>query len=401
MSTDTEPRVEVGAEPLTYRPDTRFSYFRDLVLTARGEAPAGATARLERHAAEMDKVLAEREVAAHMEARAHRDDYELRVAPDRTQGYGGYFAPPLWLIDRFATAPRTTRVLAAHIPTFPLPQGVQEVNVPRLTTGDSAAGVADDTGVPARDLVDAQVRSPVVTISSDADAAIQLLEQSPGGAHLDWAIFKDLTASYDQRLETALLTGTGAGGQFYGLLNMPGALTSGSQVTYTDSTPTISEMWPFFGQAAAGIGNNRLMPPEMWLMRTARWAWIGTQPSASNYPLSYPGHTPPGDIPYLFDDNRPTPVTCILGWPVFCDDAIPATLGAASNQDVIVLCRPTDMLLLESSPRTRVMFDTGLSGTLQARLQLHGYVAALLGRYPSGIAVLNGTGFVVQSGYDV
>jgi hypothetical protein len=33
---------------------------------------------------------------------------------------------------------------------------------------------------------------------------------------------------------------------------------------------------PALGQAAAAIGDNRYMPPEAWLMRTARWAWVAS-----------------------------------------------------------------------------------------------------------------------------
>jgi len=39
-----------------------------------------------------------------------------------------------------------------------------------------------------------------------------------------------------------------------------------------------------------------------------------------------------------------------------------------------------------------------LSGTLSVRFQLHRYVAALTGRYPTGTAVLAGTGMAVQAG---
>ena len=102
-------------------------------------------------------------------------------------------------------------------------------------------------------------------------------------------------------------------------------------------------------------------------------------------------------MPHLLDDNIPTPCAVELGWPVYPDDAIPATLGAGGNQDAIVACRPTDFMLFEAAPRTSVMLDV-LSGTLQARIQLHGY-AAVLWRYPTAIATLTGTGLVVQANY--
>jgi hypothetical protein len=86
-------------------------------------------------------------------------------------------------------------------------------------------------------------------------------------------------------------------------------------------------------------------------------------------------------------------VSVLLGWPVFPDDAIPATLGTGSNQDAILLCRPSDNLLLESDERMSVNVEP-LSGTLQARLQLRGYAAHMV-RQPTGIC---GTG-MIQSGF--
>jgi hypothetical protein len=88
---------------------------------------------------------------------------------------------------------------------------VSEVKLPRMTTGTHVAPIADGAAVPSRDIVDAALSQPVTTIAGESDVALQLLEQSPGGAHLDFAIFKDLTASYDGQLENALINGAGDG----------------------------------------------------------------------------------------------------------------------------------------------------------------------------------------------
>jgi HK97 family phage major capsid protein len=391
-----EPRVT--SEPLTYRPGAAVSYFRDLVLAQRNDD--GARERLERHASEMEVQLPAREERA----RRARErglaslglGFETRVAPNRTQGQGGYFAPPLWLIDHFATAPRPARVLAELAPSFPLPQGVQSVNLPRLTTGLKTDVMTDASNVPSQDMADASASSPVVTIAGQGDVPVQLIEQSPAGAHLDWAIFKDLAADYDARFETQLIAGSGSGGQLTGLLTV--AASGGTELTYSDASPTMPELYPYFGQAAAAIGNNRNLPPEVWLMRTARWAWIGGSVDNDGQPYSSPAHAPSEPPSGLFDPSKPTPVAPILGWPNYPNDAIPANRGTGSNEDRIIACRPTDLILLESEPRTAVNMEP-LSGNLQARLQLRGYVAALTGRYPAGVAVIKGTGMIVQAGF--
>ena len=377
--------VKVVSEPLTYGPHAPRSYFRDFVLAQRGHE--GAEARLWQHDREMRLELARREQAT----RATLAGREIRTDPSRTPGQGGYFSPPLWLIDEFAMAPRPGRVLAALMPGLPLPQGAQSVNLPRLTAGTQTA-VTADLGAPGEgDFTDAAVSSPVVTIAGQGDIALQLLEQSPPGAHLDRVVFADLANDYDAQLETQLLTGSGSGGEFYGVLALSAPATG---VTYTSAAPTATEMYPYLGQAFAYVSNTRKAPPEAWLLRGGRWAWFATGEDAQKRPLDVPG------IARKIIDNPslPNPIGGIIGIPAYADEAIPTNLGAGTNQDAVVACRPSDMLLLESDPRTSVMFDV-VSGTLQARLQLHGYAAALTGRYPSGVATVQGTGTVVPAGF--
>ena len=367
-----KPRIEVKSEPLTYEELAPRSYFRDLVM-ATYRADGAAKERLERHAVEM----------------------ESRANPNRIQGQGGYFAPPAWLIQKFATSPRRERVLAGLCPDIPtswwrvsqsICRGSQRATSPTqsLMTPQS----------PEQDVVDANVQSPVVTIAGQGDFSMQLLEQSPQGAHLDWAMFKDLGAAYDQSLEQQLIYGTGSSvqpyQQFYGITNVTGIVG----VTASSAASVSTGMYTYFGQMASRIGNNRDAPPEVWLMTTSRWAWIGSSEDSQNRPIVTPDVHPPEDG----DVDGPQAVSTLLGWPVYVDDAIPTNLGATANQDEIIACRPSDMILLEGTPRTMVGVEV-LSGTLQARLQLRNFVAFIGGRYPTGISVLTGAGMVVQSGF--
>lgn len=361
--------VTVTREPLTYEPDAPRSYFHDLVMATRGDATASG--RVQKHAEELRVILVDRETRARR--RAETEGVQLRANPSRLDGQGGYAAPPLWLIDQTASAPRPARALSALMPGFVLPAGAGEVSVPRLTTG-AAVGVAQDGApVPGQDFADAAATSPVVAFAGQSDVPLQLLEQSPPGAYLDAAIFRDLTGDYDFKLERMLANGSGANGEFLGFLNVPAGTGLATTITYTDASPTAAELIPFCGQAAAQLGNKRGLGPETWLLRTSRKAWI----TSSAWPN--------------------------LGWPLLTypdaeDNAIPATLGAGTNEDAIAAVRPSDMLLLESVPRVRVDRES-LSGTLGVRLQLLGYAAALTARYPTSIATVRGTGLIVQSGF--
>lgn len=380
---------DITASELVYSPLAGHSYYRDLVVNARGlEGAAEARTRLERHA-EQAEVM--RSVRARRAWNAFGDaGVEYRVIPDRTDGTGGYFSPPAWLNHLFATANRPGRVLASLMSQFPLPPGVSSVKVPIIGTGTRVAPAADETAVSDEEITDSESMSQVVPFSGDEDVALQLLEQSPIGAHLDWAIFSDLSEAYDADLETSLLAGrAGTATDLLGVTNVSGV----NAVTYSSESPKGTEMFPYLGQVAAKIGKARRLPPECWLMTTSRWAWYQSSEDT--------GERPFGLSPIFLgkdEEGTPDPIGGVMGWPVFLNDAIPTTQGAGANEDVIICLRPRDLILLEGVPRTLVAREP-LSGSLGVRLQMHCNVAALTGRRPAGIGVLSGTGMAVQEGF--
>jgi len=388
------PRVEIRREPMVYERfqghlprEEQASYFAD-VARAQISNDQRARARLERHA---------KEIAVESERLQQRrlEGAEFRVNPSRVTG-GEFFGVPWWANEYFATAARAKRVYASMIPTFDLPTGVVEVNLPRIVEGTHAPGVSDVTPAPERDFTDAAVESWCETFAGQADCSMQQLEQSPATAALDVVVLKDLLESYDRRLEESLFTGTGKANQrIAGVLNLTTGAGGVSVVQYTGKQGY--EMFAALSQVAAKLGDARNCPPEVWLMRTARWCYLGGAEDLQNLPLAVPGHQALPPVAYTFDDSRPAVAPPILGWPTFLSDAIPATLGAGKNRDVIVCARPTDSVLFESPKHTSV-FKEVLSGTLQARFQLHGYAAALH-RYPTGLAYMEGSGLEVSAEY--
>ena len=386
------PKVEVVSEPLTYERETPHSWFRDLLLP---DVTYGAVERQERHTQEMRVIAKERETRALRSLRS--GEFEYRIEPNQTVG-GSNFTPPLWWNEKFATAPRPHRVLADLIRAcgarFPLPSGISSVNMPIIQAPGTVVQQQNPTsGVAARGVTDAKASSIVATFVGEADVALQLLEQSPAGAHLDWAFGLDLLADYDYKLEQALLSGLGSAfNQLLGVTNVPNVVS----VTYTDASPAGPEMWPYFGNAFAQVSDGRGLIPQCWLWRGARWAWLAGQEDNSNRPLGLPS-------PYFLGntDDTPDPLTGIYGIPLFADNAISATQGTGANQDSAICLRPSDLILLEganpSLERVDIYLEPG-SGNLSARLQIHNSVAAINNRYPSGIAVVGGSGFVVQSG---
>ncbi|HLW95251.1 MAG TPA: hypothetical protein VKS25_07750, partial [Solirubrobacteraceae bacterium] len=267
------PRVKLGFEPLTYRRGGDQSWVADCWRAKRMNDPKAAE-RLDRHAAEM---------RVELEAKERRSTttvpdgvsvkFESR-AVDLTPGMGGYSVPPLWLIEQTATAPRPSRILARLIPSLPLKVGVVSVSAPRIVTGTSTAVTPPEGVVSDTDVTDAAVSSQVVQISGHADVALQLIEQSGrGGASFDEVVWRDLLSSYDATLDAQLVAGTGTGVGPYQQLPGLATITGAGNTTYTDASPTASEMWPSFGKAYATVSNTRKVVAECWLMRGGRWAW--------------------------------------------------------------------------------------------------------------------------------
>jgi HK97 family phage major capsid protein len=353
------PRVSITSEPGVYESDGGRIF--DLIGAARGDI--AAQARLERH---------QRELAA-----------EKRTHPNRTPGQGGYFAPPGFDQGQFAAFPRPGQVLAAAVPNFPLPAGVQSVSVPRLTTGSSVSTETDGSADSQTDIADAELTSPVVVISGYSNVAIQLIDQSPQNASTEWALLEDASSAYDLALEQQLINGSGTGGQLTGLLNVSGT----NSVSYTTATPSatgsasVPSMFASLGQLVAQTAQNRGTAQNGYFaLSTSRAVWLASAEDASYRPLDLSNAVPNGN----FD---------LLSYRTLLSDAMPRTING--SQEPIIFCRPVDCCLWQSEPKTSVMLDV-LSGTLQARIQFRRY-AAFVVRYPSSVSILTGTGTVPVS----
>lgn len=378
--TDLAPAVV--REPDVYRPDGDHSFFWDM-LRAEHLRDDNATERLRRHKAQTEHRQRE---AEQQRLHAFRDSlgqhdleatFEQRLNPNTSLGTGGEFAVPLWLIDRFASASRAGRPLGDLLQPLPLPRGVHSINVPRMTTG-SLEGIqpAEGGGEVENDLVTTGVSSNVVTIDGGLVVSQQLQDQAPAG--FDAYAYVDLKRAYNRALELQLISGTGGNGQLLGVTQVTGRNSDIDGTTFT----SIQNLWPGLGKAASAVGNNRLLPPEMWLMAPRRWFWIASSVDNSQRPVASPGNTGP----HTTDLDRAGgayPVGPILGLPVYMDGAIPA----GSNSDQAICLRPSDMLLWESDDKTIVTAQP-TAGTLQVRIALYRYVAFLPHRYPTGITVI-------------
>lgn len=377
----------------TYRRNSGHSYFRDLVAQQLQPTPACAQ-RLARHAEQMDQALASGEVEKRSRlyaTPADLDGLEVRTNPSRIDGQGGYFTPPLWLIEEYVNYARPGRAIADLLRPIPLPPGTDSINLPKILTS-TATGVqtADAAAVTSQDMTDTFLTAPVRTIAGQQDFAMQLLDQSP--INFDEVIYRDLMADYNQKLDLQALSGTGLNGQCLGILNVTGI----NAVTFTNASPTLPLLWLPIMQAASKVANGVFTPPTAIAMSASQWYWAASQLDTVNRPLL--GGMGPNNAMGSVQRAAQNAMGQLSVWNAIGDANVPTNLGAGSNESRIFLAAWDELFLFEGTPRTRVLTEV-LSGTLQVRVQLYNYVATLPQRRPAAISVISGTGLISPAGF--
>ena len=411
VNSDGQPVAHVGAEPRTYHKGNsgRTSYFHDLTKATLENDPE-ARGRLQRHAMEMDVDIPARSKAGKASVFEKMGDVrgafspgrsgsvEQLANPNRTDGTGGYFVPPVWLIDEFIPFLRAGRVTADLCFHQDLPGGTDSINLPKVNTGSLAAFQSDGGAVASQDITDISISAPVRTVAGQQDVAMQLIDQSP--ISFDVVVMKDLTADYNKQLDIGVLAGAGTGNTLTGLANVTGI----NAVTFTSGSPTVPLLYVPGQQAQSLIAKLRFAPATAFLVHPSLWYWIASALDSQNRPLVPPTGGPnPNPVNLTVAGTNVVDVAqgytgTFGGLPVYMDANVPTNIGASSNQSVIYAAKWDDLYLYEGSIRSRVLTEV-LSGTLQVRIQLYNYVAFLPNRFPAAISAVNGTGLVVQSGY--
>lgn len=357
----------------------QYSFFRDQAYAQRGDWDAAK--RLSEHSEVMDRMAAAGELGK-----------EYRVNPNRTDGQGGYFVPPAYLIEQFVTYARPGRVTLDRFTIDALPSGTDSINIPLIATGTATAiQTADAAAVQSTDLTDNVVTLPVRTIAGQQDFAMQLLEQSP--ISMDEVFFRDLTADYAQRADLQALTGTGSSGQCKGILSASGT----NSVVFTQASPTLPLLYPFILQAKAQVEKNIFMPADAIVMSPSRWNWVLSILDSSNRPLAA---VDGASFNSLAVNTTPNPaqgnVGHMAGLPVYTDANMPANLGGGTNEDRIIVGRFAEAYAYEGNIRTRVLMEV-LSGALQVRAQVYNYLALTAERRPKAMSIISGTGMIVTT----
>ena len=431
--------VQVTSEPTMYGRYSGRSFFLDMARAnpGLGNDPE-ARSRLDRHRQELDVEMPKRRAAR---AKAASEGLERRMARSvreeraydrflgqggkpfhggqesralsRTDGQGGFFVPPLWLVDDYIPYLRAGRTFADLWMNLPLPAGTDSINIPRVVLGTATGPQpADGAPLPGRDMTDNFVNALVRTIAGQQDAALQLLDQSP--VAYDQIIFKDLMADYAMNLSGQLMLGSGVNGQLTGLYTAgtlgtsSGASTSGRVINNAATVWTSSSAVNFYqsvAQIISGISRTRFRRPTALVTNDAVWFGMASSTDSQGRPLVVATAAGLGYNQTASDDPGQAvegPVGHIYGVPWSADPNIPLTFGGTvapyigtisqgnvapidgtgGNPDYTpaIAMVADDLFLWEGELRTRTLSEV-LSGDLQIRFQVYGYAASMPNRY--------------------
>lgn len=370
-------RVEVGGEPLTYRkegvrePDGSYrSFFADALSASKGDV--AAQARLARHTREM-------EVLGLKETRAIT-----------TSSGGPGLVPTQYFLDELATFARAGRPFADSLNSQPLPDSGISFSVPRVTTGATTAVHTEGSGVNDSSPVTDYLTFALNTIAGKVDSSRQLVDRSNPLA--DQIVGQDLAADYAKQLDTQLLNQA---------TNGITVLSGTNGVTYTDATPTAGELYAKIADAVQQVWTQRFANPSLIVMHPRRWAFFLGAVDSQGRPLVLPDAMGAVQIfNAMAAEGAIAPqglVGQIQGLPVVIDPNISTTLGAGTNQDVVVVTRREDHILAESAAPRIEVYEEVLSGNLQVRIMCWGYFAFTFARYAKATSIISGTGLVTPT----
>jgi HK97 family phage major capsid protein len=407
------PAAVVRSESMSYDKHGKNSYMRDmatLAVAARrlgGGADAGeALERLQEHNRQMDAAArSDKDVAARLnEFRQTPAGLEQRVNPNTTDGTGGEFVPPLWLVNQYIPFLRPGRVFANRVRNMPLPPGTDSINLPTITTGSSTAIQATQaSGVSSTDMVTSSVSATVNTIAGQEDISLQLLEQSP--LSMDGVIFEDLSRDYDQRLDLQVISGTGLNGQHKGVLSTTGvnAVTVSSAVFFDGSTSATQ-----YRSIVKGVNSIETLrfaaPTAIWVHPRRANSWGYAADAATGRPLFIPSKYGAFNTLGLNESDPQFQGVAgeLYGLPVVKDANMSTTMNGTAvtggTADAVVVLKEDDIYLWEGALRLRALPEI-LSGTLQIRFQLYCYSAFMANRFAAAISVLTSNTGLAAPGF--
>ena len=155
---------------------------------------------------------------------------------------------------------------------------------------------------------------------------------------------------------------------------------------------------PKLSDAIQRIHTARYMAPNLVVMHPRRWAWLLAALDSQGRPLIVPSAQVPTNAMAEFSRVAPQAlVGSIQGIPVMVDANIPTLNGASTTEDAVFVTRTDDNLLMESGTPTVKVYEEIVSGNLQVRIQVYGYIVYTALRYAAAHSKITGAGLVAPT----
>jgi HK97 family phage major capsid protein len=365
-------RIEVTREERTYTRSAGHTFLGDL-MAFKLDGDTEARERLMRSNQEMRASI--------------NGDPALRAQSTAAGSGGEFLVPELYLPEDYAKVRDAGRPFANAIGPKVLPDGIDEIRVPKVRSGVTADNQTEGNAYATGNVTTGEARAKVQAIGHYNDLSRQVVERSDPTVQA--ILIEDQLRAVHTRLDNQLINGTGSSPQLLGVLRVSGIETA----SYTDSTATgtrfVAALATAFGRHVANFQQVTAV-----LMHPRRFSWLLGQTDSAGRPLVMPNVYPA----FNQAGQNITPggtvagsAGTILGVSIIVDANVPVTGGASTNQDTVVILTIEDLRLWESTPKVRVL-DQPVAHQGQVRVLTYVDAAYMPDRYEKATTSMTGTG---------
>jgi HK97 family phage major capsid protein len=349
----------VKSEARTYAPASSNSFMVD-AFSAQFRGDAAAAERLARHMTE---------------ERVERRDVT-------SANFSGLVVPQ-YLIDLAAPFARAGRPVADSARKHQLPDAGLTLSISKVTTGSSVDTQSEGASVSETNMDDTKLDISVVTIAGQQTVSRQALERGTG---VDMIVMGDLISAYHTKLDGNLVAELLA--------------SAGQSVTYTDSSPTVAELYPKLADAIQKVQTTFYAGPNAVIMHPRRLAFFLAALDTTNRPLVVPAQRSQNGV----GAGNGAPVYGnsgyeIMGLPIITDANVSVAQGSGTNEDTIFVGNLQELHLWEqgSGEPMYLRFDQPKAAELDVLAVVYGYAAYTANRYANAWAKIGGTGLVTPT----
>jgi len=326
------------------------------------------------------------------EARERIQRYQRETLEQRDSGSSNFagLVVPNYLVSEFATLRRAGRPVLDISTNAQLPASGMTVNIGRLTTGVTSYVQASENTAPTESSPDDTLLTVNVnTVASMFDLSKQAVLRGTG---VETQLLGDAIRSYQAKLDSLAINGSGGSGEARGILNTSGI----NATTYTDASPTWTEFFPKLVAAIQDVSANFYGGATHIVAHpTMIGCWLRALDS-TNRPLFNATAGNPFNAPGTYD--RPAydmGGLQILGLPVIADANIPTNLGTGTNETAVIVGDFRESYIWEDNGGSPlyVRFEQP-DGNIAIRTVVFGFSAYTAGKYPTAFSAITGTGMI-------